>query len=458
MIQRVSDPFDDLVMDSNKSLKSIYKGSRRNGVRMAKRKKGMTFIPYDYEAAYNKSLEDMHEFFVEQMFKQGKKVVYALKEIRAGDQFEVEIYPQFKKMDEVPPEGRSIKKDNDKAQRNLNDKNARKYVERLINENFTDRDLWLTFTYDNEHLPPDGDIDAAIKNVQKFIRRVNYQRKKRGLPNARYVYVTAYNPTEEIRWHHHIVMDGDMDMDVVEGCWKQSSRNEVRRLQKDENGLTGMAKYIVEEKNRVKSEKRWNSSQGLRDPDIKVVHSKRPTAKAGGYKKIGTYVETMRKGHEQVREQMLKWYPDFDFTDAGIYYNDFNSMFYIQDSGVISMDSSPDIIKDASDALKPIEDRGITVMQGWYDKDLNKCHVTLWDLGETDDNFSDDDAEGVTLSLQITIFSKEDEVELAREIKSLMKENGFSFEGRNGDDSKPEDGIYMKAQRFTKYYESEEKS
>ena len=117
---------------------------------------------------------------------------------------------------------------------------------------------------------------------------------------------------------------------------------------------------------------------------------------------------------------------------------------------MISMDSSPDIIKDASDALKPIEDRGITVMQGWYDKDLNKCHVTLWDLGETDDNFSDDDAEGVTLSLQVTIFSNEDEVELVREIKSI--------EGRNGDDSKPEDGIYMKAQRFTKYYESEEKS
>ena len=127
----------------------------------------MTFIPYDYEAAYNKSLEDMHEFFVEQMFKQGKKVVYALKEIRAGDQFEVEIYPQFKKMDEVPPECRSIKKDNDKAQRNLNDKNARKYVERLINENFTDMDLWLTFTYDNEHLPPDGDPTGELSEKEK---------------------------------------------------------------------------------------------------------------------------------------------------------------------------------------------------------------------------------------------------------------------------------------------------
>ena len=96
---------------------------------------------------------------------------------------------------------------------------------------------------------------------------------------------------------------------------------------------------------------------------------------------------------------------------------------------MISMDSSPDIIKDASDALKPIEDRGITVMQGWYDKDLNKCHVTLWDLGETDDNFSDDDAEGVTLSLQVTIFSNEDEVELAREIKSIMKRMGSHSRG-----------------------------
>lgn len=290
----------------------------------------MGFIPYDYEAAYNQQLEKLNEWFVEQMFKQGKKVVYALKEIKAGDQFEVEIYPQFTSMDDVPPEGRNIKKDNDKAQRNLNDKNARKYVERLINENFNDNDLWITLTYDDAHLPPDGDIDAAIKNVQKFIRRVNYQRKKRGIGNAKYVYVTEYNETEEIRWHHHLVMDGQMDMETVESCWKQSSRNEVRKLQKDENGLSGMANYIIKEKKRVKSEKRWNSSQGLKDPDIRVVHSKRPTATKGNYKKIASYVENMKKGHEAVKEQMSKWYPNFEFKDAGIYYNDFNSMFYIQ--------------------------------------------------------------------------------------------------------------------------------
>ena len=125
-------------------------------------------------------------------------------------------------------------------------------------------------------------------------------------------------------------MDGALDMDTVEKCWGQSSRNEVRRLQKDENGLSGMANYIVKEKKRIRSEKRWNSSQGLKDPDIRVVHSKRPTKTQGSYKKIATYVEEMRKGHEQVKAQMKKWYPDFSFTDAGIYYNDFNSMFYIR--------------------------------------------------------------------------------------------------------------------------------
>ena len=42
--------------------------------------------------------------------------------------FEIEIYPQFRSMDEVPPEGRTIKKDNNKAQKNLNDKNCLLYT------------------------------------------------------------------------------------------------------------------------------------------------------------------------------------------------------------------------------------------------------------------------------------------------------------------------------------------
>ncbi|MBR4026788.1 MAG: hypothetical protein IKJ01_04435, partial [Lachnospiraceae bacterium] len=178
------------------------------------------------------------------------------------------------------------------------------------------------------HLPLDGDIDASIKNVQNYIRRVNYQRKKKGLPNAKYVYVTEYNPYAEVRWHHHIVMDGMLDMETVESCWKQASRNEIRKLQMDENGLSGMANYIVKEKHRIKSEKRWNSSKNLLKPGIRVVHSKRPAA-GGSYKKVGSFVDRMVRNQNTIPDILKSWYPNFDFTDAEVYYNNFNYMFYI---------------------------------------------------------------------------------------------------------------------------------
>ena len=52
----------------------------RKGKTGKRKKRGMNFIPYDYEAAFNKALGDLHEWIVEQMFSHGKKMVYALKE------------------------------------------------------------------------------------------------------------------------------------------------------------------------------------------------------------------------------------------------------------------------------------------------------------------------------------------------------------------------------------------
>lgn len=288
----------------------------------------MQFVPYDYEAAYSEQLTMIQEWSIENMFRRDRKALYALKEIKAGDQFEVEIYPQFKNLSEVPKDGRRIVKDN-RAQSNLNDKNARKFVERKINANFGDNDIWMTTTYDDTHLPPDGDMDAANKDMVRFINRVNYQRKKRGLPKAKWIYVTEYDKNASIRWHHHIIMDGLLDMDIVERCWKKGRRNEVRRLKKDDNGLSGIANYIVKQKDRLKSEKRWHCSKGLLNPDIKIVHSKQPEKGQGNYKPIRKYVDGMVKNQNTIKEVLAKWYPEYDFTNAQVYYNDFNYMFYI---------------------------------------------------------------------------------------------------------------------------------
>ena len=293
-----------------------------------KKRKGMQYVPYDYEAAFREQLTMMQEWSLDNMFAHDRKVRYTLKEIKAGDQFEVEIYPQFRKMSEVPKEGQKVVKDN-RAQSNLNDKNARKFVERKVNANFGDGDIWMTATYDDEHLPPDGDMDAANRDMVNFISRINYQRKKRGLPKAKWIYVTEYDKDAAIRWHHHIIMDGELDMDVVEQCWKKGRRNEVRRLKRDDNGLSGLANYIVKQKDRLKSEKRWHCSRGLRNPDIRVVHSKQPEKGQGNYKPVGKYVDQMVKNQNTIGEILAKWYTEYDFTNAQVYYNDFNYMFYI---------------------------------------------------------------------------------------------------------------------------------
>lgn len=290
-----------------------------------KKKKGMVFIPYDYEAVFRKNIEDLHELFVEQMLKNRFKCVYALKEITAGKQFEIEIYPEFKKMDDVPQEGR--KRDNSKAQKNLNNKNAVKYLVRLINHNFTTDDIWITLTYAKDQEP--ANMKEATKNMVNYIKRINYRRKKLGLQAAKYIYVTEHSPAAKIRWHHHLIMDGQMNRETVESVWNKGTRNQSKRLDPDEYGLTGMATYITKEKDRKKGEKRWNSSKGLKQFRVRKVHSKRPDEK-GKYKPIEKYVDCFVSDRENIEKQLKKWYPDKVFTDAGVYYNDFNGMFYIR--------------------------------------------------------------------------------------------------------------------------------
>lgn len=210
----------------------------------------------------------------------------------------------------------------------MNDKNARKYIIRLINENFTEKDIWITLTYTEGEEPET--MEEAIRNMQNYISRLNYRRRKKGLKNARYVYITEYSPDDEIRWHHHLVMDGALDMDTVESVWKKGKRNETRRLNPDEFGLTGMGNYITKDKNRKKHEKRWNSSKGLKQFRVRKVHSKRPDETKGSYKPIAKYVDGFVRNQKTLEEQLQKWYPDKHFLDSEIFYNDFNGMFYIR--------------------------------------------------------------------------------------------------------------------------------
>lgn len=232
------------------------------------RKKPAPFIPYDYEAAFDRTIDQDDDLFVRELIRKGKRVIYATKRIDAGDQVELEIYPEFVKREDIPAAGRRPGY-NAQAQRNLKDKNARKNCERLINTNFTSQDIWATLVYTDRNLP--GSMEEALENMQKYIKRINYRRKKLGLPPAKYVYVTEWSEDDnhKIRCHHHIVMDGQLSMDEVESAWKLGRRNQTRRLDYDENGLSGLAHYITKD---PKGKKRWCASKNLKKPEERKNH------------------------------------------------------------------------------------------------------------------------------------------------------------------------------------------
>ncbi len=280
-------------------------------VKKHKRKK-KCYVEYDYETLYDKQIEDMNEALEKEMLMLKNKCVYATKEIEAGVMKEIEIYPEFSRAE---LKGNRAKKRNKEAQSNLNDKNARKHLIRLINTNFQNGDMWITLTYLDEYLP--NNMEEALKNIKNFMRRINYRRKKEGLDKAKYIYITEYAEGKKgIRCHHHIVMDGALPMDVIESTWKYGRRNNLRKLSMDECGLTGVANYLAKD---PKGNKRWCSSTNLKQPTVRKNH----------YKFKKKKVQSLVKNIDSIKIEMEKTYPGYVFIDTEIRFNEYNSMFYI---------------------------------------------------------------------------------------------------------------------------------
>lgn len=270
------------------------------------------YVEYNYEATYIEDIDHATDSKIERLLKQGKiKSVYTTKTIKAGKQFEVEIYPSFTKKQIT---GAGVKKNNYQAQKNLNDKNARKKLERLIHANFKENDLYLTFTYDNKHLP--ASIEEAKKKMKNYIDRINYRRKKLGMGNAKYIYITEYSNKRKIRCHHHLIMDGAMSMDDVEKAWK-CGRTSASRIKPDGDGtLSALATYLSKD---PAGSKRWCSSLNLKKP----YESKSYTAFRA------CHIRKMVEARHRVKEMLEKKYCNKKLIFEEIRYNEVNDYVYI---------------------------------------------------------------------------------------------------------------------------------
>lgn len=219
--------------------------------------------------------------------RKGSAVVFIReKKTDCANYREVDIIPRTEAAEQAARGKRGKKrKVNAPKQKDLNDKNAKRYLVQLGNGNFHIGDLHTSCTYDAENLPET--VEEAEKIVTNYLRRIAYRRNKLGLEPLKYILVTEYKYSKDgqclKRIHHHIIMNGGLDRDDVELMWtkdrinwKKTKDTEYRasikqmgwvnadRLQMNENGIEGLCKYIVKD---PQGKKRYSSSRNLDRPE-----------------------------------------------------------------------------------------------------------------------------------------------------------------------------------------------
>ena len=296
-------------------------GNKRGEIVM----KNKVFDNYDYESCYDKRFDELTGEFLNSVVKPPSGIAYTTATIKAGNQLEVEIYPSFKK--DIPEMIRRYKQKKrsgtSENQKNVNDRNSKKKLIRLIHENFYTGDYWCTLTFKDE---PE-DLETAEKLSKNFFRRINRARKKKGLENAKYVYVIEEGTYGTERFHLHMIMDNGLSKEEVEQKWGLGLVN-IRTLNyyKEENFI-GVCKYMMKDEEtykrtafRLKGKRRWGSSKG----NLVIPKPSKNRTKMSKKK-----VMNMVLHQDGIGEKLERDYPNYQFKEVEIRYNDWNGLFYI---------------------------------------------------------------------------------------------------------------------------------
>lgn len=205
---------------------------------------------------------------------------YKKRTTRSGDLLEVEVYATATNGKQAPRA--SSDGTTPKSMAVINERNARNRMRRLLCANFSraDGDLFVTFTYET-----DVDEDRAMREERNLIARIKRLRKRKGLPELKYLIVTE----KQSRWHHHVIMNGGLTFEELKAVWGERGKRIHMAALDDSDGFGGLVAYLNEEHKpkrgtdedetakqpRQKGKRRWHASRNLSEPDVKVEDVKR---------------------------------------------------------------------------------------------------------------------------------------------------------------------------------------
>ena len=180
-----------------------------------------------------------------------------------GDYLEIEVFNVSSRKKKIARAQKQ--KESSPAQKKLNDKRRIRYFIRLVNSNFGKGDFTAELTYDDDHLPDSR--DGILRDVKNYVRRL--KRSAADPSKVKYIYVISNNKgdgsAERARGHVHMFISG-VDRETIEDKWGKGYVN-ADRLQMNEYGAAGKAKYMAKQAN---SDRSWGGSQNLKKPEAIV--------------------------------------------------------------------------------------------------------------------------------------------------------------------------------------------
>lgn len=194
-----------------------------------------------------------------------------IKTVSAGRLRCVVCYAQPSAADD-PRQRKEKQRTSSKARQMLNFRAAWQKLELLLAANFEENDLFLTLTFDDDHLPEDR--DGAANAVRGFLRRLRSARRKRAA-DVKYVYCLESMPDapgEDRRLHVHMILNAAESSDEIESLWRGGQVFSSTLLDSPNDGFETRARYMVKERHpgaygRKVGLRAWNASQNLAKPE-----------------------------------------------------------------------------------------------------------------------------------------------------------------------------------------------
>lgn len=184
----------------------------------------------------------------------------------AGGLTKMSLSPRVKKSDGYQTR-REKHRLSSAAQKYINSRAQHSQLEFSLAANIRPGDWFLTLTYDDAHLPDSW--DRANRCMQAFCRKLREVRKPK---TTIYYYNIERNhysdeANQSHRWHHHMVLSGDVDLAELSRLWGRGHVNGHRIQLDPDHTYDSLATYLLKESNEFPGKRGWRASQGLAKPE-----------------------------------------------------------------------------------------------------------------------------------------------------------------------------------------------